>query len=120
MLPAPAQGAIMIVCRENDPSSFESCHLLNEVRTALCTKIERDFLRTLLGGCATPISALAEITEDRVVFKGNILSIDGKEKIETAITKPVTLSEDLGITVGKQLLEMGADKIVTDIRNAGA
>ncbi len=120
MLPAPAQGAIMIVCRENDLSSFESCQLLNDSNTALCTKIERDFLRTLLGGCATPISALAEITEDRVVFKGNILSIDGKEKFETTITKPVSSSEDLGISIGKQLLEMGADKIVSDIRNAGA
>lgn len=120
MLPAPAQGAIMIVCRENDLSSFESCQLLNDANTALCTKIERDFLRTLLGGCATPISALAEITEDRVVFKGNILSIDGKEKFETTITKPVSSSEDLGISIGKQLLEMGADKIVSDIRNAGA
>ncbi len=120
MLPAPAQGAIMIVCRENDLSSFESCQLLNDSNTALCTKIERDFLRTLLGGCATPISALAEISEDRVVFKGNILSIDGKEKFETTITKPVSSSEDLGISIGKQLLEMGADKIVSDIRNAGA
>ncbi len=120
MLPAPAQGAIMIVCRENDLSSFESCQLLNDANTALCTKIERDFLRTLLGGCATPISALAEISEDRVVFKGNILSIDGKEKFETTITKPVSSSEDLGISIGKQLLEMGADKIVSDIRNAGA
>jgi len=120
MLPAPAQGAIMIVCRESDPSSFESCQLLNDANTALCTRIERDFLRTLLGGCATPISALAEISEDRVVFKGNILSIDGKEKFETTITKPVSISEDLGITIGKQLLEMGADKIVSDIRNAGA
>ena len=120
MLPAPAQGAIMIVCRENDLSSFESCQLLNDSNTALCTKIERDFLRTLLGGCATPISALAEISEDRVVFKGNILSIDGKEKFETTITKPVSSSEDLGISIGKQLLDMGADKIVSDIRNAGA
>ncbi len=120
MLPAPAQGAIMIVCRESDSSSFESCQLLNDANTALCTRIERDFLRTLLGGCATPISALAEISEDRVVFKGNILSIDGKEKFETTITKPVSISEDLGITIGKQLLEMGADKIVSEIRNAGA
>src|SRR6185369_5480111 len=50
MLPAPAQGAIVIVCREDDLFSFEACHKLNDEETALCTKIERDFLRQLLGG----------------------------------------------------------------------
>ena len=46
------------------------------------TKIERDFLRTLLGGCSTPISALAEVKDDTIFFRGNICSTDGKEIIE--------------------------------------
>ncbi|MEJ7822786.1 MAG: hydroxymethylbilane synthase, partial [Chitinophagaceae bacterium] len=78
MLPAPAQGAIMIVCRENDSVSFMACKHFNDDDTALCTKIERDFLRTLLGGCSTPISALAEVKNDKIIFKGNICSPDGK------------------------------------------
>ena len=60
MLPAPAQGAIMVVCRKEDDYTFEACSHFNDERTALCTKIERDFLRALLGGCSTPISALAD------------------------------------------------------------
>ena len=60
MLPAPAQGAITIACRNDDAFSFDTCNALNDRDTALCTKIERDFLRALLGGCSTPISALAE------------------------------------------------------------
>src|ERR1043165_3134013 len=39
MLPAPAQGAIMVVCREEDDHVFESCQLFNHEETALCTKI---------------------------------------------------------------------------------
>ena len=74
MLPAPAQGAIMIVCREDDDYSFESCQSFNDEHTALCTKIERDFLSGLMGGCSTPISALAEIKKDKILFKGNICS----------------------------------------------
>src|SRR5438045_1616543 len=30
MLPAPAQGAIMVVCREDDPVSFEACKNFND------------------------------------------------------------------------------------------
>jgi hydroxymethylbilane synthase len=53
MLPAPAQGAIMIVCREGDHFAFDCCQPGNDIDTAICTKIERDFLRTLMGGCST-------------------------------------------------------------------
>ena len=66
MLPAPAQGAIMVVCRENDEFSFNACQKFNDSDTALSTKIERDFLRTLLGGCSTPISGLAEIKNNTI------------------------------------------------------
>src|SRR5580765_5220899 len=50
MLPAPAQGAIMVVCRQGDDFCLESCASFNDVDTASCTKVERDFLKTLLGG----------------------------------------------------------------------
>jgi hydroxymethylbilane synthase len=119
MLPAPAQGAIMIVCREADQFSKEACAPLNDDATVLCTKIERDFLRALLGGCATPISALAQWKEGSIVFKGNILSVDGKEKIDLELESPSSESDDLGNRAAQQLLNKGADKIVTAIRNAG-
>jgi len=77
MLPAPAQGAIMVVCNEDDMETKTACAALNDEATALCTKIERDFLKTLMGGCSTPISALAEIENNNVHFKGNIFSLDG-------------------------------------------
>jgi hydroxymethylbilane synthase len=120
MLPAPAQGAIMIVCKEEDVFAKDSCALLNDDATALCTKIERDFLRALLGGCATPISALAEWREGNIFFRGNILSVDGKEKIEVEFDIPSSQSENLGTRAAQELLGRGADKIVNAIRNAGA
>src|SRR4029078_6454473 len=36
MLPAPAQGAIVVACRENDEFTFEACHKFNDEQTALC------------------------------------------------------------------------------------
>lgn len=118
MLPAPAQGAIMVVCRTDDENAYRCCSLLNDPRTALCTQVERDFLKTLLGGCATPISALAEWNDENIVFRGNILSVDGKEKLETSYTKPASQSGDLGMMAAVELLNKGADHIVKAIRNA--
>jgi hydroxymethylbilane synthase len=118
MLPAPAQGAIMVVCREADADAKEKSVLLNDQPTALCTKIERDFLRTLLGGCSTPISALAEIEEDELFFRGSILSLDGRQKQETEKILPVDKADMIGIEAAKELLQGGGQEIARHFRNA--
>ena len=118
MLPAPAQGAIMIVCRKEDAFAFESCHIFNDEHTALCTKIERDFLNTLMGGCSTPISALAQVVNSKVVFKGNICSPDGKTKVEIE-NEVLERPETAGVRLTNELLtQTPAAKIVQDIRYA--
>lgn len=118
MLPAPAQGAIMIVCRQDDSIAFKACESLNDEDTALCTKIERDFLRTLLGGCSTPISALAEVKNYSVSFKGNICSTDGKEIIEIEKICAVKESSLLGVYAAEEILkDKKAQNIMHSIRN---
>lgn len=118
MLPAPAQGAIMVVCREEDEECLDACENFNDSNTALCTKIERDFLRTLLGGCSTPISALASIENDEVIFKGNLLSVDGKEKLEIERKDNPFTGYDLGVRAAQYILQHGGQKIVDGINNA--
>ena len=118
MLPAPAQGAIMIVCREDDEVSFDACKVFNDTYTALCTKIERDFLRTLLGGCSTPISALAEVKNNVIFFKGNICSPDGKQKFEIEKEFLLNDADKSGNIAAKELLEnIEAKEIIYTIRN---
>lgn len=117
MLPAPAQGAIMVVCRGEDVLCLNACNHFNDSDTALCTKIERDFLRTLLGGCSTPISALAIIKKSEVYFRGNILSPDGKIKAVIEKTVPVTESGELGIFMAHELLNKGGKAIMDSIHN---
>ncbi|MES1219564.1 MAG: hydroxymethylbilane synthase [Bacteroidota bacterium] len=119
MLPAPAQGAVGVVCRKDDSFAFEACQLFNDHDTELCTKIERGFLRTLLGGCSTPVSALAEIKNNSVYFKGNIFSIDGKEKVEIEKNIPLINVEEAGKVAAIELLNNGGKQIADNIRNAG-
>lgn len=116
MLPAPAQGAIMVVCRTEDEATLEACRTFNHEHTALCAGIEREFLRTLLGGCSTPISALAQIKEGRVHLQGNILSPDGKMKAELERTAPLEDAAALGVKAANELLENGGKEIVQLIR----
>jgi hydroxymethylbilane synthase len=118
MIPAPAQGAIMVISRTNDQLSIEATSNINHCTTATCTKIERDFLRTLLGGCSTPISAYAEVKNNQLIFTGNMLSPDGKDKVSIELVESInSLSQDFGIKVAKQLLEKGGNEIAKKIRS---
>jgi hydroxymethylbilane synthase len=115
MLPAPAQGAIVVVCRTEDDDVFRVCNAFNHHDTALCTNIEKQFLKTLLGGCSTPISALAEISGQELRFRGNIYSLDGKQKVE--IEKRISINdyEELGEIAAVELLKNGGQEISDSI-----
>jgi len=119
MLPAPAQGAIMIVGREGDTGSLDACRPLHDTATALCTQVERDFLRTLLGGCSTPISALAVADKNELHFEGNILSVDGREKVDIKKTVAIGHAGGLGKAAAQEVLEKGGKEIAEAIRYAG-
>ena len=118
MLPAPSQGAIMIACREEDKNAYEAAHQLNHAATEICTRIEKDFLRVLMGGCTTPISALALQKENNIHFRGNVLSLDGTKKAEIEKNISIYNSEGLGETAAKELLNNGGQEIIESIRNA--
>lgn len=118
MLPAPSQGAIMVVCREGDAFAMNACQSFNDEATALCTKVEKDFLRVLMGGCSTPISALAEMKGDVVSFRGNICSPDGTDLIEVNLEGPAGESLHLGEEAARQLLnDPKAQHIIQTVRN---
>ncbi len=117
MLPAPAQGAVIIVVREENKAVLEMVQQLNDTASALCTKIERDFLRTLLGGCTTPISALAKIENEHLHFIGQLISLDGKEKIEVSRILPLAQAENIGKDAGNEILENGGRPIIEKIKH---
>lgn len=116
MLPAPAQGAVMVVAREGDDNLLAACSLFNDRDTALCTHIERSFLRGVLGGCSTPVSALAMIWENKVHFRANMFSPDGKSKVEIEDEAPVVDSDTLGTKLAETVLKIGGTEINQMIR----
>jgi len=119
MLPAPAQGAVMVVCREGDDFAVAACVSFNDDTTELCTRIERDFLSALMGGCSTPISALAEIKNADLLFRGNIVSPDGKQKAVIEKNIAVADAANLGVIAAKEILLNGGQAIVDKIRKKG-
>ncbi|MEO8517352.1 MAG: hydroxymethylbilane synthase [Flavobacterium sp.] len=118
MIPAPAQGAMMVVAMENDTFSQEALYELNDIETEVCTHIERQFLRTLEGGCTAPIGAIAKHNQDddTISFKGILLSIDGKEKIEIERTVPLNEWKKLGYHLAQEILQNGGTALMANIK----
>jgi hydroxymethylbilane synthase len=116
MLPAPAQGAIMIAARTNDEATLKACEKLNDLNTDVCTRIERDFLKALLGGCSTPVSAFAHVKNERIYFEGNILSLDGKHKASVNFDFALAEYETAGNKAAFALLANGGRAIADSIQ----
>jgi hydroxymethylbilane synthase len=79
MLPAVAQGAIGVETRADDFAMAEVLGPINDQPSALAVAAERAFLAKLDGSCRTPIAALAELDSGGLVFRGMILTPDGRQ-----------------------------------------
>ena len=79
MLPAVAQGAIGIACRERRHATRELLQALNDDSTATAVACERAFLGELDGSCRTPIAGLAEIADAGFALSRSRAQSEGTE-----------------------------------------
>lgn len=113
ILPAPAQGTVVITARENDSDMLTICKELNDHETEIFVGIERDFLRTLDTYRSSPVAALATINkEETLKFKAAIYSVDGKDKTDFLKEVPVDHISDIGEYAAKFLLKRGGKKLM--------
>ena len=118
MIPAPAQGAMVVLAMANDEFCWQAVSELNDLETDICTYIERQFLRTLEGGCTAPIGSIAKFTEDTIEFKGALFSIDGTQKMEVEKVVPIELWKKIGFELAKEILSNGGEKLMTNIKES--
>jgi len=69
MLPCVGQGAIGVEIRADDERIAKICERLNHFNTFQCVTAERAFLRTMGGGCQSPVAAYAEVTGDKISMR---------------------------------------------------
>lgn len=116
MVPAPAQGAIMITALADDEDTRAICAEINDDVTEICTAIEREFLNKLEGGCTAPIGAICYINkEDEVNFKGILLSKDGTKKIEVSKVVPLGKHHNLAEFCADYIIGRGGKVLIDDL-----
>lgn len=113
-LPAVGQGALGIVCRQDDERTRQILSVLDDDATHRATAAERAFLRELEGGCQVPIAALGAVDGSHVLLRGLVASLDGRQLLrgERKAAQP----EAAGRALAQELLERGAGDILEAVR----
>ncbi len=117
LIPAPAQGALMVVSRTEDTQIHELLAPLNDQESERCTFVERDFLRTLEGGCTAPIGALATYKKGAIKFTGGLYSLKGNKAEEVSATFPPEEYKEKGRELAIQLLAHGGANLMKEFKS---
>ena len=116
MIPAPAQGAIGIICRADQVSVLNTVKSINDQATGICVNIEREFLRLMEGGCTAPIGAIAQIDGAKIIFEGGLFSHDGKKAITIKHQGRVSKAHIIATKAVKEIMSKGGDRLMETIR----
>lgn len=116
MVPAPAQGAMAVMIRENDEELAGITKILNHPETDLCTGLERELLNEMEAGCSAPVGAFAWIDGNEVILHAVALKTDGSLQYDIEMKAQADKAAGLGRKAARELLGQGADKLVEEMR----
>jgi hydroxymethylbilane synthase len=116
MLPAPAQGALAVECRADNPDLVELLAALDHAPSRATVTAERAMLATLEAGCSAPVAAHAELAEgehgDEIYLRGAVISRDGVRAIRLSRTGTPADAAEIGKALAADLLDAGADTLM--------
>ena len=116
MISAPSQGVVAISSRVDDVETKAILQKINHKTTQICVEIERNFLRTLEGGCTAPIGAIAVFEENKIKFSGRLNSLDGSKTISVVEEFEYDDSENYGKKFAEFVLENGGKEMMKEIK----
>ena len=116
MIPAPAQGAIVVTTRTNETKLLEDIKPLSHLPTQDCVQAERDFLRALQGGCSAPIGAHARVQNNRISFVGSVTAPDGSRHIEVRESYD-RQDPDIGKQAAETLVRNGGEQVLDKLNS---
>ena len=116
MISAPSQGVVAISSRVDDVETKEILQKINHKTTQICVEIERNFLRTLEGGCTAPIGAIAVFEENKIKFSGRLNSLDGSKTINVVEEFDYDDSENYGKKFAEFVLKNGGKEMMEEIK----
>jgi hydroxymethylbilane synthase len=115
VLPAVGQGALAVEIKAERMDLRKLIRdAINDDLTEKTIIIEREFLKTLEGGCQVPIGCYSEYSDDEFLITGLVSNLDGSEQITRS--RKASDHRGLGKELAFELIEAGANDILKAIR----
>ncbi len=111
-LPAPAQGALAVECRDSDEWFVETLGAVDHRDTRAAALAERTLLAVLEAGCSAPVAALATVADGRLTLHGSVIAVDGSREIRSTADGSVDDAAGVGRALAAELLARGAGVIL--------
>ena len=111
-IPAAAQGAITVECRQGQPEILALLAALDHAHTRACVSAERAMTRTLGGSCQVPIAAYATLIKDRLSLEGLVGRASDGLTVRGYASGPVSEPDKLGQQVADMLVARGAEALL--------
>ena len=113
MVPAAGQGALAVVVREDAADGVRALVArLDDEPTRAEVLAERAVLAALGGGCHLPLGVLGRAAGDMLTVRARVVSADGTQAVEQAVSGPRTDAERLGRELGTLLSLRGARELL--------
>ncbi len=107
-VPAPAQGALAILTRADDPATTAIARRIDHRSTHACIDAERAFAAGLGGDCRLPLGALATRRRGTVTLIGEVLTADGRTSLRQRLESPTRSAAQLGARLSRTMTQAGA------------
>jgi hydroxymethylbilane synthase len=120
VLPAPAQGALAVECREDSDLSdlMAALKALDDPDSRVTVDAERALLRALEAGCSAPVAGMAEVAEGddgpEVFLRGLVAALDGSDAVRLSGTGTTQDAVGVGERLAAELLDLGAAQLMTE------
>lgn len=101
IIPAPAQGALGIEIRQEDPEVEKILDCLTDKVSEIQVSAERGFLDGINGSCHIPIGAYCEVNGENINLTGLYGDEEGKKLITKTISGKASEAREVGIELAK-------------------
>jgi len=115
-LNAPGQGAIAVEHSKNNDRIKEIVKQINHSKSMLCVNHERNFMKTMGGGCNYPIGAYSYFDGDILYLEGIVLSLDGKDYIKDRVSTK-NFNDDLSKELSDKFFKKNVIQIINRINS---
>ncbi len=114
--PSPGQGALAIVCREDDRDMMDMLRSIEDPDSRLEIEAERALSGVVDSGCRFPVGAYGQVTGKTLTLQASAFSADGKASIFVERSGAREDAVAIGRQAGKEMQDGGVGDLALNWR----